>query len=116
MRCAFSTRAHAADYIIEIARSVREAGGHLLGLGGKMASCTGSNMRDRHGCCATSAVWLCAIRRSIRLVNYLHKRKPLMDYPSYQQQGWPIGSGSVERSHKFVVQARRVWLRDALEA
>ena len=29
-----------------------------------------------------------------------------MDYPVYQQQGWPIGSGSVESSHKFVVQSR----------
>jgi hypothetical protein len=29
-----------------------------------------------------------------------------MDYPTYQQQGWPIGSGSVESSHKLVVQAR----------
>src|SRR3989442_6032566 len=29
-----------------------------------------------------------------------------MDYPTYQQQGWPIGSGSVESSHKLVMQAR----------
>jgi hypothetical protein len=29
-----------------------------------------------------------------------------MDYPSYRTAGWPIGSGSVESSHKFVVQAR----------
>ena len=39
-------------------------------------------------------------------VNYLQKRRELMDYPTYQQQGWPIGSGSVESSHKLVVQAR----------
>src|SRR5207248_4041805 len=39
-------------------------------------------------------------------VNYLQKRRDLMEYPRYQQQGWPIGSGSVESSHKFVVQAR----------
>ncbi len=38
-------------------------------------------------------------------VNYLHKRKPRVDYPSYQQQGWPIGSGSDERSHRLVMQA-----------
>ena len=25
----------------------------------------------------------------------LQKRRGLMEYPSYQQQGWPIGSGSV---------------------
>ena len=29
MRCAFSTRAHAAAYMIEIAKKVREVGGHL---------------------------------------------------------------------------------------
>ena len=39
-------------------------------------------------------------------VTYLQKRRKLMDYPTYQQQGWPIGSGSVESSHKLVVQAR----------
>ncbi len=42
-------------------------------------------------------------------VTYLQKRRELMDYPTYRQQGWPIGSGSVgsgESSHKLVVQAR----------
>jgi hypothetical protein len=29
-----------------------------------------------------------------------------MDYPTYRTAGWPIGSGSVESSHKLVVQAR----------
>jgi hypothetical protein len=29
-----------------------------------------------------------------------------MDYPAYRTAGWPIGSGSVESSHKLVVQAR----------
>ena len=28
-----------------------------------------------------------------------------MDYPTYQQQGWPIGSGSVESGHKLVMHA-----------
>ena len=39
-------------------------------------------------------------------VNYLQKRRDLMDYPTYRTAGWPIGSGSVESSHKLVVQAR----------
>jgi hypothetical protein len=39
-------------------------------------------------------------------VIYLQKRRALMDYPTYQQQGWPIGSGSVESGHKLVMQAR----------
>jgi hypothetical protein len=37
---------------------------------------------------------------------YLEKRTPLMDYPEYQRQGWPIGSGSVESANKLVVEAR----------
>ena len=37
---------------------------------------------------------------------YLEKRVALMDYPTYRQQGWPIGSGSVESANKRVMQAR----------
>jgi len=47
--------AHAASYVCEIADKLREGGGHLPGLGGWMASCTGSSMRGQHACCATSA-------------------------------------------------------------
>ena len=39
-------------------------------------------------------------------VNYLQKREHLMHYPRFQQQGWPIGSGSVESANTCVVQAR----------
>jgi hypothetical protein len=39
-------------------------------------------------------------------VTYLQKRRDLMDYPTYRASGWPIGSGSVESSHKLVVHAR----------
>jgi hypothetical protein len=39
-------------------------------------------------------------------VNYLRKREQQMQYPLYQQLGWPIGSGSVESANKCVVQAR----------
>jgi hypothetical protein len=37
---------------------------------------------------------------------YLHKREALMQYPNYQADGWPIGSGMVESANKLVVQAR----------
>lgn len=37
---------------------------------------------------------------------YLEKRTAMMDYPEYQRQGWPIGSGSVESANKLVVEAR----------
>lgn len=37
---------------------------------------------------------------------YLEKRVAQMQYPSFQQQGWPIGSGMVESGNKLVVEAR----------
>lgn len=37
---------------------------------------------------------------------YLQKRVEMIDYPHFQAQGLPIGSGSVESSHKVVVHSR----------
>lgn len=37
---------------------------------------------------------------------YLEKREPQMHYPTFQAEGWPIGSGSVESANKLVVEAR----------
>ena len=37
---------------------------------------------------------------------YLEKRLELMQYPSFQEAGWPIGSGVVESGNKLVVEAR----------
>jgi len=37
---------------------------------------------------------------------YLQKREKMIDYPHFQTRGLPIGSGSVESSHKLVVQSR----------
>ncbi|MCJ7738443.1 MAG: hypothetical protein MUQ10_14225 [Anaerolineae bacterium] len=37
---------------------------------------------------------------------YLEKRTAMMNYPEFQRQGWPIGSGSVESGNKVVVEAR----------
>jgi hypothetical protein len=39
-------------------------------------------------------------------MQYFGKRLSLMQYPDYQQDGWPIGSGMVESANKVVVQAR----------
>jgi hypothetical protein len=36
----------------------------------------------------------------------LQKREAHMQYPTYQEAGWPIGSGSVESANKLVVEAR----------
>jgi hypothetical protein len=37
---------------------------------------------------------------------YLEKREAHMQYPAYQEAGWPIGSGIVESANKLVVEAR----------
>jgi hypothetical protein len=37
---------------------------------------------------------------------YLEKRETHMQYPTYQEAGWPIGSGMVESANKLVVEAR----------
>jgi hypothetical protein len=37
---------------------------------------------------------------------YLEKRLAHMDYPTFQEQGWPIGDGAVESANKLVVEAR----------
>ncbi len=37
---------------------------------------------------------------------YLEKRQPQMQYPTFQAQGWPIGSGATESGNKLVVEAR----------
>jgi hypothetical protein len=97
--------AHAADYMIEIAKKVREAGGHLPA---KWEDGVLHRLKHEGPTRLLRHLTALAVRyRQIQeQVNYLQKRRDLMEYPSYQQQGWPIGSGSVESSHKFVVQAR----------
>ena len=37
---------------------------------------------------------------------YLEKRQEQLEYPTFQAEGWPIGSGSVESANKLVVQER----------
>ncbi len=39
-------------------------------------------------------------------LGYLRKREALMQYPQFQHQGWPLGSGMVESANKNVVEAR----------
>jgi hypothetical protein len=97
--------AHAAKYVYEIADKVREGGGHLPPTWEE-----GVLHRLKHE--GPTRV-LCHLSRLARhfpqiqeQVTYLQKRRELMDYPTYRASGWPIGSGSVESSHKLVVQAR----------
>jgi hypothetical protein len=97
--------AHAASYLYEMAARVREGGGHLPATWED-----GVLHRLKHE--GPTRV-LCHLSRLARRypqiqeqLTYLQKRRELMDYPAYRAAGWPIGSGSVESSHKLVVQAR----------
>jgi len=97
--------AHAAGYVSEIAEKVRESGGHL-----PPKWVDGILHRLKHEGPARVLRHLSRLARRYpqmqEQVTYLQKRRELMDYPTYQQQGWPIGSGSVESGHKLVMQAR----------
>ena len=100
--------AHARGYLAEIAELVREAGTTLP------ADWLEGQCHDlkHHGPTAVlKEIGLLQIKHSdvpelATKVNYLRKREPQMQYRLYQQLGWPMGSGSVESSHKSVVQAR----------
>ncbi len=97
--------AHAAGYVSEIADKVREAGGHL-----PPKWLEGVLHRLKHEGPERVLRHLSRLVKGFpsiqEQVTYLQKRRELMDYPTYQQQGWPIGSGSVESGHKLVMQAR----------
>jgi hypothetical protein len=100
--------AHARGYLAEIAELVRGAGTKLP-----------ADWLDKH-CHELKHQGPTLVLKDIGLllqkhpdvpeletkVNYLRKREQQMQYPLYQQLGWPLGSGSVESSHKSVVQAR----------
>ena len=99
--------AHAAEYINEIGQAVQAAGGRL-----PATWFEGLRHRLKHQGpqrVLTHLAWLAARypRPTIQEnLAYLQKREAQMQYPTYQQAGWPIGSGSVESANKVVVEAR----------
>lgn len=100
--------AHAAAYLSEIEELVRLAGSplpeawlteqvHELKHHGPAAVLKEvRRLRDQHPNVADLD----------QKVSYLCKREQQMQYPRYQEWGWPIGSGSVESANNGVVQAR----------
>ncbi len=99
--------AHAAEYVNEIGQAVRTAGGRL-----PATWLAGVLHRLKHQGpqrVLTHLAWLAARYPSPTMqekLAYLQKREAHMQYPTYQQAGWPIGSGSVESANKLVVEAR----------
>ncbi len=99
--------AHAAEYINDIGQAVEAAGGRL-----PARWLEGVLHRLKHEGPARvleHLAWLAA-RYPGSLIQeklaYLQKREAHMQYPIYQEAGWPIGSGSVESANKLVVEAR----------
>jgi hypothetical protein len=92
--------AHAAEYIKAIGQAVQAAGGHLParwleGLVHRLKQ-QGPARVLQH------LVWLAARYPS----SLIQEKRAYLQYPSYQEAGWPIGSGSVESANKLVVEAR----------
>ena len=99
--------AHAAEYINDIGQAVEAAGGRL-----PTRWLDGVLPRLKHQGPARvlqHLAWLAARYPSSLIqekLAYLQKREAHMQYPIYQEAGWPIGSGSVESANKLVVEAR----------
>ncbi len=99
--------AHAAEYINAIGQAVQAAGGRL-----PVRWLEGVLHRLKHQGPARvlrHLAWLAARYPSSLIqekLSYLQKREAHMQYPIYQEAGWPIGSGSVESANKLVVEAR----------
>ncbi len=47
-----------------------------------------------------------AVQTIQKSLNYLKERRAMLAYATFQAQGYPIGSGSVESANKLVVQSR----------
>lgn len=99
--------AHAAQYVSEIGQLAQSAGidlpptwfaeqAHALKQEGPAGVLTEvQRLRD-----------LAKSEEISEKVAYLCKRQEQMQYPEYQADGWPIGSGMAESGNKLVVQAR----------
>ncbi len=107
MRYVSWTRAHAAEYVNEIGEAVRAAGGRLPArwLEGVLHRLKhqGPQRVLKHLTWLTTRSPSSAVQEKL---TYLQKREAHMQYPTYQEAGWPIGSGSVESANKLVVEAR----------
>ncbi len=99
--------AHAAEYINEIGQAVQAAGGRLPA--GWLEGVLHRLKHQGPERVLKHLAWLVARYPSPAVqekLSYLQKREAHMQYPTYQQAGWPIGSGSVESANKVVVEAR----------
>ncbi|GCF12054.1 hypothetical protein KDI_56180 [Dictyobacter arantiisoli] len=100
--------AHAAQRIHAIAEVARSLG-QSLEEGWVEVQCHELKMRGPHGVLQRLKELYERSGKPAEMredLHYFRKREEQMDYPTYQQQGWPIGSGVVESGNKVVMQAR----------
>jgi hypothetical protein len=99
--------AHAASAVSDIGEAVRAAGGRL-----PATWLEGVLHRLKHQGPQRVLTHLARLtarypsEASQEKLSYVQKRETHMQYPTYQQAGWPIGSGNVESANKVVVEAR----------
>ena len=99
--------AHAAEYINDIGQAVQAAGGRLPAHW--LEEVLHRLKHQGPARVLTHLAWLATRYPSPLMqekLTYLQKREAHMQYPTYQEAGWPIGSGSVESANKLVVEAR----------
>lgn len=99
--------AHAAQYLAQIGQMAQEAGVPLApswreeqwhALKHEGPSAVLKEVQRLHT--------LAPSQQMSEKVSYLCKREGQMQYPQYQADGWPIGSGMAESGNKLVLQAR----------
>jgi hypothetical protein len=107
--------AHAVGYLGQIAEQAQKARVHLpshwLAVLRHQLKHQGPDRVLAHLQRLNTHISLPALSDALR---YFSKRTEQMQYPQFQADGWPIGSGMVESANKVVVQARRVWSWHAL--
>jgi len=98
---------HAAEYVSAIGEAVRASRRRLPGtwLDGVLHRLKheGPERVLKH---LSRLAERCQDQELDKKLRYLSTRQALMQYPTYQQAGWPIGSGMVECANKLVMQSR----------
>jgi hypothetical protein len=99
--------AHAASAVSDIGEAVRAAGGRLPA---KWLDGVLHRLKHQGPQRVLTHLARVAARHPSQVaqekLSYLQKRETHMQYPTYQEAGWPIGSGSVESANKLAVEAR----------
>jgi hypothetical protein len=98
---------HASERFATIAEKCAQAG---LDLGAEWAAQQRHRLKQKGGTAVLTT--LRTLQKMFPEVDiaepvaYLDKREKLLDYPQFQRDGWPIGSGAVESANKLVVEER----------